>query len=97
IEDGLSGATQQESGDSGVSRDQLSSLLKWRSESSSKILFIGTCNEPQKLTQVKGGAFARRGRFNGIVFFDLPDKETKNQLWTLYRNICNIKTEEENP
>lgn len=97
IEDGFSGATQQESGDSGVSRDQLSSLLKWRSESKSRILLIGTCNEPQKLTQIKQGAFTRRGRFNGIVFFDLPNKETKEQLWNLYRDKCKIVSNEKNP
>src|SRR5262249_12382327 len=97
IEDALAGATGGEPGDSGVSRDQLSAVLKWRSESRARVFLIGTCNEPQALLRVKQGAFARDGRFDGLVFFDLPGREAKDQMWALYRGRYGIPQAEPNP
>ncbi len=97
VEDALAGATADQSGDSGVSRDQLSTILKWRSESKAKVFLIATCNEPQGLLRVKQGALFRDGRFDGIVFFDLPDRTAKDGIWTIYRNTYQIATAEPNP
>lgn len=91
IEDALAGATGEHVGDSGVSRDQLSAILKWRTESRAKVFIVGTCNEPQSLLKVKQGALVRDGRFDGIVFFDLPDKEAKTKIWDLYKGRFKIK------
>ena len=90
IEDALSGATADQAGDSGVSRDQLSTILKWRSESKARVFISATCNEPQALLRVKQGAFTRDGRFDGIVFFDLPDRKAKDGIWDLYRKTYKI-------
>ncbi len=97
VEDALAGATADQSGDSGVSRDQLSTILKWRSESKAKVFLIATCNEPQSLLRVKQGALFRDGRFDGIVFFDLPDREAKDGMWTIYREVYRIAPTEANP
>jgi hypothetical protein len=97
IEDSLAGATSEQAGDSGVSRDQLSTILKWRSESRARVFLIATCNEPQNLLKVKQGALFRDGRFDGIVFFDLPEREAKNAMWELYRQRYNIPVSEPNP
>jgi len=97
VEDALAGATSEQAGDSGVSRDQLSAILKWRSESKARVFLICTCNEPQSLLRVKQGAFFRDGRFDGIVFFDLPDREAKNGMWTIYRGVYSIPAMEANP
>src|SRR5262245_3811568 len=56
VEDALAGATAEQAGDSGVSRDQLSTILKWRSESRARVFLIATCNEPQGMLRVKQGA-----------------------------------------
>jgi hypothetical protein len=97
IEDALAGATAEQAGDSGVSRDQLSTILKWRSESKARVFLIATCNEPEKLLKVKQGALFRDGRFDGIVFFDLPGREAKDAMWTMYRRTYGIPASEGNP
>jgi ATPase family associated with various cellular activities (AAA) len=97
VEDALAGATSEQAGDSGVSRDQLSAILKWRSESKARVFLICTCNEPQALLRVKQGAFFRDGRFDGIVFFDLPDREARDGIWSIYRETYCIPSAEPNP
>jgi len=97
VEDALAGATSEQAGDSGVSRDQLSTILKWRSESRARVFLIATCNEPQNLLRVKQGALFRDGRFDGIVFFDLPDRQAKADMWQLYRETYGLPAREPNP
>lgn len=97
VEDALAGATGENAGDSGVSRDQLSTILKWRSESKARVFLIATCNEPQGLLRVKQGALFRDGRFDGIVFFDLPDREAKDGMWRQYREAYEIPAAIPNP
>jgi SpoVK/Ycf46/Vps4 family AAA+-type ATPase len=97
VEDALAGATAAQAGDSGVSRDQLSTILKWRSESKARVFLIATCNEPEGLLQVKQGALFRDGRFDGLVFFDLPDRAVKDGIWALYRQTYRIPPGEPNP
>jgi hypothetical protein len=97
IEDSLAGAAQQQSGDSGVSRDQFSAILRWRSDSQARVLLIGTCNEPDILMRLKQGAFVRDRRFDGIVFFDLPSRVAKDDMWAIYRAKHSIPSGEVNP
>lgn len=97
VEDALAGATVEHAGDSGVSRDQLSTILKWRSESQARVFLIATCNEPERLLRVKQGALFRDGRFDGIVFFDLPDRQAKDGMWKIYRSTYGIAAAEPNP
>jgi hypothetical protein len=97
VEDALAGATAEQAGDSGVSRDQLSTLLKWRSESRARVFLMATCNEPQALLRVKQGALFRDGRFDGVVFFDLPGREARDAMWALYRGAYQIPGGGPNP
>lgn len=97
VEDALAGATAEQAGDSGVSRDQLSAILKWRSESKARVFLMATCNEPERLLKVKQGALYRDGRFDGVVFFDLPTPEAKDGIWALYRSVYGIPAAEPNP
>jgi hypothetical protein len=97
VEDALAGATADQAGDGGVSRDQLSAVLKWRSESRARVFLMATCNEPEKLLRVKQGALFRDGRFDGLVFFDLPDRPAKDGMWALYRAAYRIAAGEANP
>jgi hypothetical protein len=97
VEDALAGATADQAGDSGVSRDQLSTLLKWRSESKARVFLMATCNEPERLLKVKQGALFRDGRFDGVVFFDLPGREAKDAMWEWYRAVYGIPRETPNP
>ncbi len=97
VEDALAGATAEQAGDSGVSRDQLSAILKWRSESKARVFLMATCNEPERLLKVKQGALFRDGRFDGLVFFDLPDRQAKDGMWAIYRQVYGIAAGESNP
>ncbi|MBL8794671.1 MAG: AAA family ATPase, partial [Planctomycetia bacterium] len=97
VEDALAGATAEQAGDSGVSRDQLSTILKWRSESAARVFLMATCNEPEKLLQVKQGALFRDGRFDGLVFFDLPGREAKDAVWAQYRRLYRLANAEPDP
>jgi hypothetical protein len=97
VEDALAGATAEHQGDGGVSRDQLSAILKWRSESAARVFVMATCNEPERLLKVKQGALFRDGRFDGVVFFDLPDREARDGMWSLYRAAYGLPAGEANP
>jgi hypothetical protein len=97
VEDALAGATAGQAGDSGVSRDQLSAILKWRSESRARVFLICTCNEPESLLRVKQGALFRDGRFDGLVFFDLPERQAKDAMWEMYRDTYSLVSAESNP
>jgi hypothetical protein len=97
VEDALAGATAEQAGDSGVSRDQLSTILKWRSESKARVFLIATCNEPKGLLRVKQGALFRDGRFDGLVFFDLPGRQAKDAMWEMYRLEYGLPPGEPNP
>jgi hypothetical protein len=97
VEDALAGATADQAGDSGVSRDQLSVILKWRSESQARVFLMATCNEAERLLRVKQGALFRDGRFDGVVFFDLPDRQAKDGMWAIYREKYHIPSSEANP
>jgi hypothetical protein len=97
VEDALAGATASQAGDSGVSRDQLSAILKWRSESRARVFLMATCNEPESLLKVKQGALFRDGRFDGIVFFDLPSRQAKDAMWKYYRDAYRLTAPASNP
>src|SRR5262249_25616809 len=97
VEDALAGATSEHTGDSGVSRDQLSTVLKWRSESKAPVFLMATCNEPERLLRVKQGALFRDGRFDGVVFFDLPGREAQDAMWGLSGQGCATPASEPNP
>jgi hypothetical protein len=97
VEDALAGAAAEQAGDSGVSRDQLSAILKWRSESRARVFLIATCNEAEALLRVKQGALFRDGRFDGIVFFDLPGRAAKDGMWQQYRGLYGLAGKEANP
>jgi len=61
------------------------------------VFLIATCNEPQGLLRVKQGALFRDGRFDGIVFFDLPDRPARDSIWALYRQAYRLLLAEPNP
>ena len=90
IEKALAGATAKHQGDSGVSADQLRSLLTWRQDSLANVFVVGTCNDAEAITKVSGGALTREDRFDGLVFIDLPTKQEKEAIWQIWRNHFHI-------
>ena len=48
---------------------------------------MATCNEAERLLRVEQGALFRDGRFDGVVFFDLPDRQSKDGMWQIYSRM----------
>jgi len=97
IEKALAGATGKSQGDSGVSADQLRSLLTWRQDSTAPVFVIGTCNDAEAITKVSGGALTREDRFDGMVFIDLPSRQEKDLIWGIWREHYKIDLTEQQP
>lgn len=69
IDAALSGATSEHTGDSGVAKDQMGTLLTWLQEHEGFIFLIATTNNPSRLPP----ELTRAGRFNATFFCDLPN------------------------
>jgi SpoVK/Ycf46/Vps4 family AAA+-type ATPase len=80
IEKGLAGASSSGQTDSGVTARVFGSLLTWLNDHESDVFFVGTCNDASKLPP----EFARAERFDGVFFVDLPGREQKDGIWSIY-------------
>ncbi|NZA26159.1 AAA family ATPase [Luteimonas sp. SJ-92] len=78
IEKGL--ASGGPDGDGGVSRRVLGYLLTWMAERRSNVFLVATANQVQELP----AELLRKGRFDEIFFVDLPDAETRRQVFSLH-------------
>ena len=78
IEKGL--ASGSGDGDGGVSRRVLGYLLTWMAERRSKVFLVATANQVHELP----AELLRKGRFDEIFFVDLPDSETRAQVFELH-------------
>lgn len=87
IEKALAGAASSGTTDSGVSARLFGSLLTWLNDHTSDVFFIATCNDISKLPP----EFSRSERFDGIFFLDLPGREQKDAIWSLYTKQFAIK------
>ena len=85
IEKGLAGA-QGHQGDSGVSARLFGTLLSWLNDHESDVFFIATANEISRLPP----EFARAERFDALFFLDLPGRQTKAELWSMYGHAFGI-------
>jgi hypothetical protein len=78
IEKGLAAGSGD--GDGGVSRRVLGYLLTWMAERRSKVFLVATANQVQELP----AELLRKGRFDEIFFVDLPDADTRAQVFELH-------------
>jgi SpoVK/Ycf46/Vps4 family AAA+-type ATPase len=79
IEKGL--ATDHGSGvDGGVSRRVLGTLLTWLAERNTRVFIVATANDIQGLPP----ELLRKGRFDEIFFVDLPDAETRKDIFRIH-------------
>lgn len=87
IEKGLS--SDDGSGDGGVSRRVLGYLLTWMAERKSRVFLVATANQIDALPP----ELLRKGRFDEIFFVDLPDTDTRQQLFHLHLRKRGLKPE----
>jgi SpoVK/Ycf46/Vps4 family AAA+-type ATPase len=90
---GLAGATSSGQTDSGVTARVFGSLLTWLNDHESEAFFVGTCNDASKLRP----EFARVVRFDGVFFVDLPGREQKDAIWSIYTRHYGLDAKQPRP
>ena len=66
--------------DNGTSLRLLGTLLTWMAERSSPVFLVATANDIQSLPP----ELLRKGRMDEIFFVDLPDHETRQQIFSIH-------------
>ena len=66
--------------DGGVSQRILGSFLSWMQERSGDVFVVATANAIERLPP----EFLRKGRFDEIFFVDLPDTETRAEIFRIH-------------
>lgn len=70
--------------DSGVGMRLLGQLLSWMSDrAGGDVYMVATANDISNLPP----ELLRAGRFDAVLFFDLPGPEVREQIWNIYREI----------
>jgi len=69
-----------ESSDGGVSRRILGSFLSWMQERSGDVFVVATANQIDQLPP----ELLRKGRFDEIFFVDLPDRDTRAEIFRIH-------------
>jgi len=66
--------------DGGVSQRILGSFLSWMQDRRGDVFVVATANDIQRLPP----EFLRKGRFDEIFFVDLPDAETRLEMFRIH-------------
>jgi hypothetical protein len=66
--------------DAGVSQRILGSFLSWMQDRQGDVFIVATANDISKLPP----EFLRKGRFDEIFFVDLPDGETRKEIFRIH-------------
>lgn len=72
--------------DNGTSKRLLGTLLTWMAERTSAVFIVATANDIQSLPP----ELLRKGRLDEIFFVDLPDEETRKQIFTIHLKKRNL-------
>lgn len=81
------------SSDSGVTSRMFGRFLTWLNDHTSDVFVVCTANDISKLPP----EFSRSGRFDALFFLDLPSRDEKEAIWTLYRNQFEIAQDQKIP
>ena len=72
--------------DSGLAKRMLATLLTWMAERTSKVFLVATCNDIAALPP----ELIRKGRFDELFFVDLPDTETRQEIFRIHLKKRNL-------
>ena len=81
------------SGDSGVASRMFGTFLSWLNDHESDVFVVCTANDVSKLPP----EFSRSERFDGVFFLDLPNRDEKDAIWTIYRDLYEIDSAQKSP
>ena len=80
-------------GDSGVASRMFGTFLSWLNDHDSDVFVVCTANDVSKLPP----EFGRSERFDGIFFLDLPSRQEKDAIWSLYQSHFEIDQNQPKP
>jgi len=78
--DEIEKALAEGSGDSGVSKRMLGTLLTWMAEKRAAVFIVATSNAIDRLPP----ELIRKGRLDEIFFVDLPDADTRREIFAIH-------------
>lgn len=87
--DEIEKAVGDSGGDSGVSQRILGYLLTWLAENDQAVFVVATANNIDKLPP----ELIRKGRLDEIFFVDLPDAETRAEIFSIHLKKRDLKPE----
>ncbi len=93
LEKAFAGVGAGANGDSGVSSRMFGTFLSWLNDHESDVFVACTSNDITKLPP----EFSRAERFDAIFFLDLPGREQKDAIWSMYRELFGIDQEQPIP
>jgi SpoVK/Ycf46/Vps4 family AAA+-type ATPase len=79
IEKGLS-TDDTGASDGGLSKRVLGTLLTWMAERKTRVFMVATANDIARLPP----ELVRKGRFDEIFFVDLPDTDTRRDIFRIH-------------
>lgn len=91
VEKAFAGVSGQS--DSGVTSRMFGRFLTWLNDHTSDVFVVCTANDISKLPP----EFSRSGRFDALFFLDLPSRNEKDAIWTLYRTLFEIDHDQKQP
>jgi SpoVK/Ycf46/Vps4 family AAA+-type ATPase len=74
-------------GGGGTTQRVIGTFLQWMQDKTSQVFIVATANDVAQLPP----EILRRGRFDQIFFVDLPDKEEREQIWSIHINKAGRK------
>ena len=92
-EKAFSGVGGSGSNDSGVSSRMFGTFLSWLNDHESDVFVVCTSNDASKLPP----EFSRSERFDGVFFVDLPGRQQKDTIWSLYLELFSLDPEQRKP
>ena len=87
--DEIEKALSSEQHDGGTSKRVLGLLLTWMSEQKDSVFIVATANDISALPP----ELVRKGRFDEIFFVDLPDQESREDIFRIHLEKRNLKPE----
>jgi SpoVK/Ycf46/Vps4 family AAA+-type ATPase len=79
MEKGFSGSKSSGSTDGGTSARVFGSFISWMQEKTSPVFVVATANDVSQLPP----EMLRKGRFDEIMFVDLPNQEERESIWEI--------------
>ena len=93
IEKAFAGVGSSGQTDSGVSARMFGAFLSWLNDHESDVFVVCTSNDVSKLPP----EFGRSERFDGIFFLDLPGRQQKDEIWSMYLNLFELDCNQRRP